>query len=213
MKAVTSQLHTFMKRMFESGSPERPGPVIDKAVVDQYLESLRLFEQDLQNKRVLDLGCERGDFIRHLLRAGITQEAYGLDREVPSEIENCKHIATWDLRDTLPYKGFDTIVAVGTLFHKCTPEGRRECSQIIENALDVLKEGGTLRIFPISRDIGKGYEGLLTSGPILDEILQGLLKDRGVTSELISIKVVQNETTGEDDHEDFLLILRKPFES
>lgn len=183
---------------------------IDRETVERYFDGLGISEEELRGKKVLDVGCHKGDFIRHLLESGVTDEAYGLDLlYVPKDDRHPGHFMTHDFRDPLPVRGCDMVVSVGAATLFLNPKEKDRFKSILENALDAITETGEVRIFPVLRDVGNGYEGLLEGEQTLDEVLDELQNERGVVVSLSAKEIVKNYETGKDDHEQQLLVLRK----
>ena len=89
-----------------------------KSSYRQYFRILRLDTNKLQKKKILDLGSGDGDFVIYCLEKGITKQADGIDLLLgPAEFDEPyrKHFFRGDLRDPLPVKDCDLIVAVGSL--------------------------------------------------------------------------------------------------
>lgn len=119
----------------------------------RYLEGLGLDKESLQGKKVLDLGCGDGEFIKYLLEKGITKEAYGIDiqvNEISIEERFKNHIIKANFEENLPVKNVDYIISVGSI--STIIWGGEEViniKRVVENSLAALKENGEIRIYPI----------------------------------------------------------------
>ena len=94
----------------------------------------------LKNKKILDLGCGRGEFLNGFLNQGL--DVYGVDRSTVG-MKYCKDelIKIVDLeKDVLPFNDnfFDVIFSKSVIEHFYYPE------KIITEAYRVLKPGGTI---------------------------------------------------------------------
>lgn len=123
----------------------------EKQTFDRYLEGLGLREEDLKGKKILDLGCGEGEFVKYCLKNGLTSEAYGLDinpENLPAEYGD--HFSKKSFEELPPEKKFDLIVSVGALSNLIW--GGKETGdvkKIVKNYLEALKDNGEIRIYPI----------------------------------------------------------------
>jgi SAM-dependent methyltransferase len=118
----------------------------------RYLKSLDLKKEDLINKRILDLGCGEGQFIKFCLGQGISQDVYGLDIQLePEEINPGfrKYFLKGDFEEELPIKELDYIISVAAVDAPCSQEIERDLRKILILALMAIKHDGEIRIFPI----------------------------------------------------------------
>lgn len=114
-------------------------------IYERYLHDLDLQEEDLRGKRVVDLGCgESATFVHGLVEKGITQEAYGFDRDV----ENMAHTMRHDYTKKFPVEDIDIAISEGSLtsIMYTKPD---VVEKVINNALDALKENGEIRVYPV----------------------------------------------------------------
>ena len=76
----------------------------------RYLKSLDLKKQDLINKKILDLGCGEGEFVKYCLGHGISEDVYGLDVQLEVEEINPgfrKYFLKGNFEEELPIKELD----------------------------------------------------------------------------------------------------------
>lgn len=121
----------------------------------RYLMGLGLKEEDLYNKRILDLGCGEGEFIKSLIEKGITKEAYGIDINLNKKLIEEKfknYFVKGNFENELPLKDIDYIVSVGAVSNAILLGERvMNLEQIFKNAISALKENGEIRIYPIQK--------------------------------------------------------------
>jgi len=91
-----------------------------------------------KEKKILDLGCGRGEFLRGFIRCGL--QGYGLDRS-PTAKSICPEaeVLQSDLeKDPLPYKdnSFEVVFSKSVLEHFYYPE------KLVQEIYRVLKPGG-----------------------------------------------------------------------
>ncbi len=124
-------------------------------IFKRYLKGLGLSEEDLKNKRILDLGCgEQGDFIKECLDKHITQEAYGLDAKIVPELFEGKykdHFFEGNFESKFPIENFDYIISMGAVEAPSNEIDSRDPEKTLHEALKVLKEQGEIRIYPIRK--------------------------------------------------------------
>jgi SAM-dependent methyltransferase len=96
---------------------------------------------DISGKRVLDIGCARGDFLSYLLNTGLAFEAHGVDTFSTSVSDGRIHFAN-DLFTSAGYESnyFDLIMSWAVFEHLHRP------ADYFSEASRVLKRGGRLLI-------------------------------------------------------------------
>ena len=118
---------------------------------EKYLKGLNLNLEDLRGKRILDLGCGPGGFVKECTDRGLA-EVYGLDLNIdPEKLEEKykNHFLKGDFKEELPLKDLDLIVS-----HGAVGPGRdreQDLIKIITRALESIKEDGEIRISPIHK--------------------------------------------------------------
>lgn len=179
---------------------------------DKYLNGFNLSEEDLRGKKILDLGCLDGEFVRACIDRGITQEAYGVDKELEGEAKGGKysgHFFQQKFEDNLPDKDFDYVLSYAAISLALTKELAEMGERAIKEALSVIKDSGEVRIGPIGK-VYKGSEllGIAETMEILESLLQKISKEEDIEWELIPIDI---SATGDqkDVWLDQVLILRR----
>ncbi len=84
----------------------------------RYVNGLGLSEENMRNKRILDLGSGEGEFVKSLIDKGVTPEAYGLDAETDESAVEDKikdHLLSGKFEEDLPIQNADYVVSVGTV--------------------------------------------------------------------------------------------------
>ena len=120
----------------------------------RYLKSLDFKKEDLLNKRILDLGCGEGDFVKFCLGQGISREVYGLDLQIePEQINPAyrKYFLKGDFEQELPVKELDYIISVAAVEAPHSEEIEKDLRRILVLALTAIKHNGEIRIFPIRK--------------------------------------------------------------
>lgn len=192
------------EQVIEKGEHEVPteastesSEVIRQQTFERYKKGLGLNEEDLKEKRILDLGSGQGDFVEQLIQEGITQKAYGLDanpENFPAEKGVSSHLFQGDFQKELPIKNLDYVVSLGAVSSSFFAGNEDvDVDSIIKNSFDALNEGGEIRIYPI-QEAGKDSEliGLKESHKKWVELLSKTAETEGVqcTLEPRDIKVV-----------------------
>jgi len=120
----------------------------------RYLKSLDLKKQDLVNRKILDLGCGEGEFVKFCLGQAISEEVYGLDIQLePKETNPAfkKYFLKGNFEEELPIKELDYIISVAAVDAPCSEEIERDIRKILVLALMAIKHNGEIRIFPIRK--------------------------------------------------------------
>ena len=196
-----------MSKEFPQSQTERSSESYDAETVKRYMESFRFTPEKLRNKRILDLGCHEGDFVNFLLTEGITDTAYGMDKHLLKESMSTDHFSQGDFRESIPYTDMDTVVSLAAL-SLSLHEDVEGTYTAFKNALDSLAIGGKLKIFPIFKDIGKEWEGIIAEERNLLTVLERLEKEYDIETETILIETATDKE-GQPDYEKHLLLIRK----
>jgi len=136
----------------EEAAVESP-EVLRERTFKRYIGGLGLSEESLKDKRILDLGCDKGEFVKSLIEKGITSEAYGVDiglEESVTEDKFNKHLFRGNFEEDLPVQNIDYVVSVGAVSNAIW--GGKEVMNIrgiVEKSLASLKKDGEIRIYPI----------------------------------------------------------------
>ncbi|MDA3815627.1 MAG: methyltransferase domain-containing protein [Patescibacteria group bacterium] len=152
-----------------------------KELFDKQIERLGISENDLKNKRILDLVSGDGEFVEYCIKNGITKDVYGLDLyldecDINKEFEN--HFFQGSFGDELPVKDADLIVSSGAT--SLVIKGGEEVlnlENVLENAVESIKDDGEIRMWSIAKPAqGEDLSGLERSfekwQELMDEISQ-----------------------------------------
>ncbi|MDD4409883.1 MAG: hypothetical protein PHW52_04520 [Candidatus Pacebacteria bacterium] len=170
-KAIIHYIRTQKKRVLMNY--EEPSTVQEKLrdSYEYYLNDFDLDEDDLKDKKIVDIGCASGDFVIHCLENGVTEDIYGIEKykqmrsddlEFGNRIDNDQwklfekydgHILDGDYHDGIPLENVDYILARATMGALGGDlKNRRRVIKLIEDSLGRLNENGEFKIFPISKD-------------------------------------------------------------
>jgi len=159
----------------------------------RYLEKLDLSIEELKGKRILDLGCGDGNFVKECLDKKITEDAFGFDyriepEAVPSEYRG--HLIRADFEEEFPMKTFDLIEAFASLEAPSFIGEKKNPKKSLLFALEALKEDGEIRIFPVRKAPPQsGLLGVEYSKKIWQEILRELKDEKGIKWESRPINI------------------------
>lgn len=165
----------------------------------RYLKSLDLKKDDLINRKILDLGCGEGEFIKFCLGQGISTDVYGLDIQLEKEEINIgfrKYFLKGNFEEELPIKELDYIISVSAVDAPHSEEVEKDLRKILVLALMAIKHNGEIRIFPIRKPgIGSGLRAIEFSYKKWMEILEQLSAKSLINYELkpIDIRVAGNK--------------------
>lgn len=212
----SAEFKAYVERRYEQDHqdiPEQAPEEIRERILQRYIKSLDLREEDLKDKRILDLGCgEEGEFVRELLDRHITSEAYGLDAQIQQEAladEYREHLHRGNFEQEFPGEDYDYIVSMGALEAPSEERGQENPEQTLHLALQALKEDGEIKVYPIRKPSQQGYmPGLEYSEKRWEEILKHLSSNKDIEWELkpMEIKVAGKNR---DVWLEQLLIIRK----
>lgn len=190
-------------------SPE----VLREHTFRRYIEGLGLSENELRDKKVLDLGSGEGEFVKSLIVKRITAEAYGIDAELDEAgVENIfkKHLFRGNFEKNLPVKDADYIISVGAVSNGIWGgEEVMDIRKILENSIGSLREDGEIRIYPMQEAAtATPLEGLGQSQQKWNELLSQISDTQKVEYRIKprNIKVTGN---GNDIILESVLIIRK----
>src|SRR3989344_501048 len=165
--------------------PEESPESAQERTFRRYIEGLGLDESKLRNKKVLDLGCGEGEFVRSLMEKGITSEAYGIDEqlnEISVEDKLKPYLLRGNFEEDLPVQNADYVISVGA-GSLCIWAGEEEMNirRIVEKSLASLKADGEIRMYPI-QEAAKAtpLPGLEASQQKWSEVLSEISENQGV---------------------------------
>lgn len=202
------------QKVIEEGMEEGPESPEEK-IFQRYLKGLGLDENALQGKRILDLGCgEKGEFVKYCIEHGITTEVYGVDAQVDESLVEeklKKHLVKGYFEGEAPVRDADYVISVGAVSNEIWGgETQGDIEKILARAVDALKEGGEIRMYPIQEAArATPLEGLAASREKWKEILDAFTADHGVEYRLEPRDI---KVTGHDNDiilESVLVIKRK----
>jgi hypothetical protein len=160
----------------ENDEIEESPEVLRERTFKRYTEGLGLNENSLRDKKILDIGSSKGEFVKSLIEKGISSEAYGIDTEFDeAAIENKfkDYITKGNFEEDFPVQNVDYVVSVGAVSNGIWGgEETMDIRRIIEKSLTSLKEDGEIRIYPI-QEAAKAtpLEGLEKSQQKWNELL------------------------------------------
>lgn len=198
------------ERVYEKQSPREERDEIWR----NYLVSLDLDTEYLKRKRILDLGCHEGGFVSICREKGFTEEAYGVDIEPQGEAvhpENASRFFASDYSEGLPVGDMDLVVSLGAVSIYVNRETEKETEASFRHAIEALKPGGEMRVFPVeSVPEGTVFSGVEEGYAVFMDILQRLEKDYGISWRLIPIDISVSRKNADDVALANLLIIEKP---
>ncbi len=160
---------------------------------------LGLDKNEIKDKRILDLGCGDGEFVKYCIENGITREAYGIDANLDVALVEDKfreHLGVANFTENLPVKEVDYMVSVGAVsLGVWAGEESMDMRRIIEKALASLGTGGEIRISPLEESaVATPLIGIEESHKKWDELLADISKTQGVECKIEprNIKVIGN---------------------
>ncbi len=158
---------------------------MQKNTFKRYLKGLDMKKDDLQDKKILDVGCgEEGEFVKECLESEITNDIHGLDFAVnPGKFgKYSQHFLKGMMQKKIPIKNVDYAVSVGALSLFNTKE---EIEKTLPKVINTLKNGGELRIWPIRKaPPEKGLEGIKEARKNWLEVLSNLSSKGKIDYEL-----------------------------
>lgn len=183
---------------------------------ERYLKGLDLTEEDLRNKKILDLGCgEEGEFVKSCFEKGITQEIYGLDAQIkPRRIESeyKEHFFRGNFEKKIPLKELDYVIAVGAIKAPWNEGVKLNPKKTLLLSLSSIKEGGEIRIYPLQTPSSESdLEGIKFANKEWTRILEELEKEIGIEWERRPIDIMVSGRRPDVWLEE-VLIIRKEFQ-
>lgn len=192
------------REMTEESDGEKNEQVLDESDFVRSLDILALREEEVRNKKTLDLGCHDGGFVTTCLDKKLTDEVYGLDFELTGDALDQKysgHFFSGDFKDALPVQDLDYVISVGAVSLYLDEESsldpvRGSVAELaLKNAIMALNENGEVRIGPIDKAVRGDLAGVEASERILSGILARVEKEFDITWKLepTDIHVTGNE--------------------
>ncbi len=175
------QIQSGIEKSIRDESPE----FLRERTFQRYMEGLGLSEESLRGKKVLDLGCGEGEFVKYLIEKGITSEAYGIDINLDEnaiEDKFKKHLRRGNFEEDLPVQNVDYIVSVGAVSNGVwAGEEVMDIRKIVEKSLASLKNDGEIRIYPLQESAeATPLAGLQASQKKWEELLKEISETQNV---------------------------------
>jgi len=209
-KSWSQEFKDYVGKKYQEGKepiPERSPEKEQHLTFERYLKGLDLKEEDLKNKRILDLGCgEKGEFVRECLKRRLTAEAFGLDLKVrPKE-----RFIQGDFEKKIPLGNLDYIISFGGIEAPASVEDVCDPKKTLENALNSLKQDGEIRIYPLRKAPPESeLKGIEFSRKKWQEILEGLSLKGKIEYELRPIDIRVSGKKPDVWLEEILIIKKK----
>jgi len=198
-----------LKEAGENAETEKSAEQKREDTFERYLEGLDLTRWDLEGKRIMDAGCNDGEFVIACIEKEITNEIYGLDEKLVEEARNEKYSRNFfsgDFTQEFPVKNFDYVVSAAAISLFFNEREKSKAEAAIKNALESLKEGGELRIWPVFKAMRGDLAGIEEEEIVAREIIEKLEKDLGVVCELRYTDIAANGTDKDVWAEQVLII-------
>lgn len=192
----------------------------------KYLKGFDFREEELQNKKILDLGCGEGNFIKEIIDRNYTKEAYGADRRIGTDVKfegaekkYSDHFFNRDFSEELPIKNCDYVLSYAAMdvvdSVSDASDGSLNVSMIrerISSAINALSDNGELRVFPLWKAPEfSDAEGFKLSYAEWNSVLNEMAEDGRIKYELkpIDIQVRRLTDGGKEVFLKELLIIKK----
>jgi SAM-dependent methyltransferase len=120
----------------------------------RYLKGLDLSTEELKEKKILDLGCGEGEFVKECLDRGISKQVYGLDIELNPDMIGSRYMSYFisgDFEKKLPLKELDLVISMAGVEASSDDTMQRNLVKTLRWMLEAIKLKGEIRIFPIRK--------------------------------------------------------------
>jgi len=179
----------------------------------RYLAGLDLTEEELKGKKILDLGCGDGNFIKECLDKKITEDVFGFDYRIKKEAvpSNYRgHLLYADFeKGPFPTRDFDLIISFAAVEAPSFSGEKKFPKKTLIFSLEALKEIGEIRIFPIRKSHPQsGLLGIEYSRRVWAEILKELESAKGIKWTITPIDI-KSSGRNKDVWLEELLVIRK----
>ena len=173
----------------EQEAREKPDSEEDnRRTFDRYLGMINLEEQKLKDKSILDVGCLEGDFVISCIEKGITEKAYGLDRNLEGNALDDKYrnnFFSGEFEKDPPLKNMDYVISVGAISLYFNEEDKTMAESMIVKAIDSININGEIRISPVLKVLrGIELDGIKEEERVVFEILEKLKREFDIEWEL-----------------------------
>jgi len=134
----------------------------------RYAKDFDLQEEDIKDKRILDIGCGEGKFLLYCLEKGLTDDIYGIERNQEGidksddwvnrdfkalREEYRDHFLNGDfVKDDISIDKLDHALARASLSLFSSEKEGEDIYKLVNKVEKCLKAGGDLRICPVFKD-------------------------------------------------------------
>ncbi|MBU0650227.1 class I SAM-dependent methyltransferase [Patescibacteria group bacterium] len=201
-------------KVWEIQKREQQGEISEQEKIQRtmgrYFKGLELDRELLKGKKILDLGCDTGEFVRGCLEKGITKEIYGVDHELREQAraqEYEDHFFQADFEKELPVKDCDCIFSYAAI--SLNFDHQVKTIKALSSAVDALNENGEIKIYPVGKTSqDSDLEGIKEAEQTLNKVLAQLKQEKNIEWELKPIDI-NVSGKNEDVWLEQLLIIRK----
>lgn len=186
----------YVEEKYQESQEEIPERTIEEEkniTFERYLKNLDISKEDLKDKRILDLGCGDGEFVKECLDRNISKEIYGLDSQInPEDFEEKyrKYFLKGDFQKELPMKNLDLIISLAAVEAPFDKLNINSPKTTIDLALKALKENGEIRIFPLRKThLRSNLKGVEFSEKKWKEILKKLAAEKNIEYKICPIDI------------------------
>lgn len=136
------------ERSESAGTPEER----QRRGFERYLRGLVLSRAVLTRKKIIDVGCGDGEFVKQCIDEGITGEVYGIDAIVPGVDEKYrKHFIQGNFSNPLPVRGAEYVVSIGAVTNEIWGGEDKGAELVLRNLIEALSDDGEVRLFPVQK--------------------------------------------------------------
>lgn len=185
----------------------------DEKIYAGYLRRLDLDEEALRGKKILDLGCRTGAFVRTCVDKNLTRNIRGIDLELKGEAKNDDYA---DYFEEGNFKGVDFGTDLDLIIFKAALHGlissstaSLECLgelvDILVKATNALSQAGEIRIGPVMA---------VLQGPCIDvkgsfdQVSEILIQNINMQYQFIPVDIIATNE-GKNIGLDYVLIIKR----
>lgn len=201
----SSDFTAYLEIKKEEEKSGKPSPEkIREVTFHQYLDLLSLTENELKDKKILDIGCHEGNFVIYCLKKGITDRAYGLDNNLIGDaLDNRfkEHFYSGNFSKDFPVKDLDRIVSLGAVSLYFNEENKGIAEAALRESLKAIHKNGEIHIGPVLKALRGKLEGIRKEEQILTEIMEKLKEEFNIEWELKPADINQTLETNVKDRD------------